>query len=113
MRRMEVEKLCGKPFPPEKLPEHMKYFPDILTYSWGEAMVDGRDCVVWVHGDQLERQGCCIISNGMSRVQVLEKLGKPISPLRRVEATDTEVNYYPAGVSVALVNQRLVFSTVK
>jgi outer membrane protein assembly factor BamE (lipoprotein component of BamABCDE complex) len=76
-------------------------------------MVDKRDRVVWVHGDQLEHDGHCVISTGMTRSQVLEKMGNPCNPLRRVEPTDTEVNYYPAGVSVALVNQRLVFSTVK
>ena len=113
MSRLEVEALCGKPVPVERLPAHMKYFPDILTFSWGEAMVDRRDRIVWVHGDQLEHHGHCLISNGMTRAQVLEKMGQPINPLKRVEATSTEVNYFQGGVSVALVNQHLVFSTVR
>ncbi len=75
-------------------------------------MFDRKDRVIWVHGDQLEHHGHCLISNGMTRAQVLEKLGQPINPLKRVEACSTEVNYFHGGASVALVNQHVVFSTV-
>jgi len=113
MARAEIEELCGKPIPPERLPEYMSLFPETLSYSWGEALLDKKGQVIWVHGDQLEHNGRRVLANGMTRQQVIDKIGRPNNPLERVEATSTETNYYPQGVSVSLVNGRLVFSTVK
>jgi len=111
MWRGEVERLCGQATPQEQLPEYIRS-PNCLSYSWGEVLLDKRGLVIWVHGDQLERNGHRNISNGMTRDQVID-MGMPTNPLERVGATSTETNYYPRGVSVSFVNRRLMFSTVK